>query len=75
MRATNASSLPPTSSARAIDASLPDCTIMPFISSSTVTDLRGSMNMREPSAFHAFCETFTICDGTMAFCRSAPNVR
>jgi len=57
--ATNASSLPPTSSASAIDASLPDCTIIPRSSSSTVTGMRGSMNMREPSAFQAACETGT----------------
>ena len=53
--ATNASSLPPVSSASAIDASLPDWMIMPRTSSSTETARRGSMNIREPSARHARC--------------------
>ena len=48
---------------------------MPRSSSSTDTALRGSMNMREPSAFHARSDTFTICDGTIVFARSAPNTR
>ena len=71
--ATNASSLPPASSASAIDASLPDCTIMPRSNSSTDTARRGSMNMREPSARHARSDTLTICDGVIVFARSAPN--
>ncbi len=45
-----------------------DCTMTPCRSSSTDTALRGSMNMREPSTFHAVCDTFTICDGRIAFC-------
>ena len=56
---TNTSSLPATASASAMQASLPDCTTMPRISSSTVTGLRGSMNMREPGAFQARVDTFT----------------
>src|SRR5690349_521464 len=73
MRLTNSSSLPDTSSASAIAASLPDCTISPRTSSSTVTALRGSMNMREPAAFHARGDTFTICDGVIVLARSAAN--
>ena len=45
---TKASSLPAMASASAMQASLPDCTIMPCIRSSTVTGCFGSMNMREP---------------------------
>ncbi len=48
---------------------------MPRSSSSTDTARRGSMNMREPSAFHARSDTFTICEGTIVFARSAPNTR
>ena len=44
---------PAIASASAMQASLPDCTTMPLISSSTVTGLRGSMNMREPGARQA----------------------
>ena len=73
IRAANAASEPATSSASATDASLPDCTIIPWISSSTDTALRGSMNIREPSARHAASETLTICDGVIALSRSAPN--
>ena len=70
---TNASSLPATASASAMHASLPDCTTMPRISSSTVTGLRGSMNMREPEAFHARGETFTCWSGAILRSRSATN--
>ena len=49
----NCCSVPPTSSASATVASLPDCTIMPWIRLSTETCLPTSMNMREPSCFHA----------------------
>ncbi len=73
MVATKASSVPPTTSASAIDASLPDWTIMPRRSSSTETARRGSMNMRDPSAFHARCDTSTICEGTIALLRNAPK--
>ena len=39
--------------ASAMVASLPDCTIMPLIKSSTGTCILGSMNMREPGIFQA----------------------
>ena len=52
-----AASLPATASAIATEASLPDWMIMPLRSSSTLTGLRGSMNMREPRVFQADCET------------------
>ena len=68
---TNTSSLPPTASASAMQASLPDCTTMPRISSSTVTGRRGSMNMREPDAFQARGETFTCCSSDSFFSRNA----
>jgi hypothetical protein len=41
-------------------ASFPDCTIIPLRSSSTLTGLFGSMNMREPSLFDARGDTATI---------------
>ncbi len=44
-------SLLPTSSASAMAASLPDCTIMPYTRSCTVTGLFASMNMRDSSVF------------------------
>jgi hypothetical protein len=56
-------------------ASLPDCTIMPLISSSTATGLLGSMNMREPSLFDARTETGTTWLSVIVFCFSAANVR
>jgi len=43
----------------ALGQPLPDCTIMPRISSSTVTGRCGSMNMRAPLARHAFSDTGT----------------
>ena len=48
-----AASEPATFSARAIAASLPDCTIMPLSSTSTGTCLPTSTKVREPSARHA----------------------
>ena len=69
------SSDPPTSSASATVASLPDCTIMPCSSSSTVTGFRGSMNIREPPDFHARCETVTVCSSVIAFFFSASKTR
>ena len=45
---TKRSTVPPTPSARTTVASLPDCTTMPLIRSSTGTFILGSMNMREP---------------------------
>ena len=44
-------------SASATQASLPDCTIMPWSSSFTVTGVWGSMNILEPGTFQAFGET------------------
>ena len=55
----NTSSLPVIASASAMHASLPDCTTMPRISSSTVTGRRGWMNMREPGARQARSEMLT----------------
>ena len=60
-------------SATAIEASLPDWMMTPWSSSSTDTAFRGSMNIREPSAFHACCDTCTICDGVIVFARNAPK--
>jgi hypothetical protein len=71
----NASSLPAISSASAMHASLPDCTIMPRINSSTVTGFLGSMNVREPSAFHARSDTGTGCVSWICFCFNAAKVR
>ena len=56
-------------------ASLPDCTTMPWSSSSTVTGFRGSMNMREPPDFHARFDTGTVCSGVIAFFFSASKTR
>jgi hypothetical protein len=42
-------------------ASLPDCTIMPLIRSSTGTRILGSMNMREPGIFQARSDTGKVC--------------
>ena len=67
------SSVPATASARAMVASLPDCTIMPRMRSATVTGFPGSMNMREPPAFHAFSETATVFDGSSLRSRIAAN--
>src|SRR2546430_12378209 len=47
------SSEPAAASASAMQASLPDCTTMPRISSSTATGRLGSTNMREPGARQA----------------------
>ena len=69
------SSEPAISSASATQASLPDCTIMPCTSWSTVTGLRGSMNIREPIIFHAFSDTGTCCSGVIRPSLSAAKVR
>jgi hypothetical protein len=71
----NAASLPAMSSASAIEASLPDCTIIPRRSSSTLTAFFGSTNIREPSACHAAVDTVTGCDGVIDLSRSAANAR
>src|SRR5215213_10190014 len=47
---------------------------MPFRSSFTDTGLFGSMNIREPSLFHARGETGTIWSMPRVFCLSAENV-
>lgn len=62
-------------SASATQASLPDCTITPRISWSTVTGLFGSMNMREPSMRQAFSDTGTCCSGLSVPALSAAKVR
>jgi hypothetical protein len=69
------SSEPPIASASAMHASLPDCTIMPRINSSTVTGRLGSMNMREPLAFHAFVDTGTVLSSVSFFSLSAWKTR
>ncbi len=71
----NASSDPAIRSASAMQASLPDCTIMPRISSSTVTGFFGSMNMREPGARQAFSEALTCSSSVSFFSLSAANTR
>ena len=71
----NASSEPAICSASAMQASLPDCTIMPRISSSTLTGFFGSMNMREPGARQARSDTFTCCSSASFFSFSAANTR
>src|SRR5262245_18910924 len=53
MSSAKVSSLPPTRSASAMVASFPDCTIMPWISTSTGTCVPTCTKVREPSAFHA----------------------
>src|SRR5437667_5726188 len=75
MRSTNPSSDPATVSASAIAASLPDCTISPCKSSSTLTVFFGSINIREPSARLAFSDTVTICEGVRSFSLRARNVK
>ena len=60
MSCTKVSSVPAIRSARAIVASLPDCTIMPRISSSTDTGLPNSMKVREPSERQACSLTITV---------------
>src|SRR6267378_900753 len=72
---TNTSSEPATASASAMQASLPDCTSMPLMSSSTVTGRRGSMNMREPGARQARTETGACCSSVSFLSRSAENTR
>src|SRR5487761_2098738 len=75
MRSTNASVVPAISSESATVASLPDCTMTPRISSSTVTGLRGSMNIRDPPVRHAFSETGTTCPRSIVFAFSAWKTR
>ena len=72
---TNTSCDPATASANAMQASLPDCTSMPWISCSTVTGLPGSMNMREPGAFQARSDTRTCCSSESFFSCRAVNTR
>jgi len=63
--------------ASATHASLPDCTIMPRISSATVTGPWRTRfyNMREPSAFQARCDTGTTCAGWIWFLPERREVR
>ncbi len=62
-------------SASAMQASLPDCVIMPCNSSSTFTGFLGSMNMREPGCFQARSDTGTTWSSVSVFCFSAENAR
>ena len=73
MRSANAACEPATASASAMVASLPDCTTMPWISSSATTGLPGSTNMREPIARQARSETSTFAVGASLPSRIAPN--
>src|ERR1700682_6391739 len=75
IRSTNASAEPAVTSANAIAASLPDCTISPCSSSSTDTAFLGSMNILDPSARHAFWDTVAICDGVSSWSLSARKTR
>ena len=62
-------------SASAMQASLPDWMIMPRNNSLTVTGLFGSMNMREPLAFHARSETLIGCSSFKTPWRRAVKLR
>ncbi len=73
MTCTKASSDPAIASARAMQASFPESTIMPWSSSSTVTFLLGWMNMREPPERQARTETGTGWPSVTCFCRRAEN--
>src|SRR6267378_2110314 len=75
MRSTNAGSEPATASARAMQASLPDWTIIPCKSSSTVTGFLGSINMREPAVRHARSETRIVCPRASDLPLSAAKAR
>jgi hypothetical protein len=57
IRSAKDSSLPASASASTIDASLPDCTIIPRSNSDTVAGRAGSTNILEPMALNAFWET------------------
>ena len=72
---TKCSLVPPTPSASAMVASLPDCTIMPLSKTSTGTCILGSMNMREPSIFQALGLTEKVCCKLIFFWRSASNTK
>src|SRR6202171_3638563 len=72
---TNASSEPAVTSANAIAASFPDCTISPCSSSSTDTAFFGSMNILDPSARHAFSDTVATCEGVSSLSLSARKTR
>ena len=54
-------------------ASLPDCTIMPLMRSSTRTCILGVMNMREPGIFQAFSLTPKVWSSVMRCCLRASN--
>ena len=56
-------------------ASLPDCTIMPLMRSSTGTCILGSMNMREPGIFQARTLTGSFWSSEIFLERSASNTR
>ena len=56
-------------------ASLPDCTIMPLIRSSTGTCIFGSMNMREPGIFQARSLTPKVWVREILPALSASNTR
>ena len=72
--ATNSSTLPPTASASATDASLPLCTITPRSSSSTVGVIVVSMNISEPPPLRssqARLETGSFCSSASFLSRIA----
>ena len=72
---TKRSTEPPTPSANATVASLPDWTIMPLTRSSTGTCMRGSMNMREPGIFQARSLTGSVWVSVILRDLSASNTR
>ena len=72
---TKCSTVPPTPSASATVASLPDCTIIPLIKSSTGTCIWGSMNMREPGIFQARTLTGSVCVSASFLARRASNTK
>ena len=74
---TNCPSLPPTSSASAIAASLPDWMIIPYTRSCTDTGLFASMNMRDSSRPTRRTASLgvTICSIEIFFLSSASNTR
>jgi len=75
---TNASTLPPTASASATEASLPLSTITPFRSSSTLGVIVVSMNISEPPPFRsdqASLETGSVCSSVSFLSRSAWKTR
>ena len=69
-------SVPPTPSASATEASLPELTIMPRSRSDTLGVLRGSMNISEPPPLRspqARSDTGSVCSSEIFLSRIAAN--